>query len=105
MGKAHPSVIDKLYYIFDLPSNEQRKIADILSTIDDAIDSTQALIYKYELIKEGMMYDLFTRGIDPATGSLRPHSSLAPELYQESELGLIPNEWEVKSLENLIMSN
>lgn len=77
---------------------EQKKIATILSTIDRAIDSTQALIDKHENIKEGMMHDLFTRGIDITTGKLRPHSSDAPELYKESELGLVPKEWEVKEL-------
>ena len=89
-----------LYYPESL--DEQRRIAEILSTIDEAIDSTQALIDKHEQIKEGMMHDLFTRWVDPATGSLRPHPSDAPELYKDSELGLIPKEWEVVQINDVL---
>lgn len=72
----------------------QRKIADILSTVDDVIEKTEAAIEKYQAIKAGMMQDLFTRGIDTQTGKLRPRIEEAPELYKESELGWIPKEWE-----------
>jgi type I restriction enzyme S subunit len=44
------------------------------------------------------MHDLFTRGIDLATGQLRPSYEQAPELYKQTELGWVPREWEVKSL-------
>ena len=73
---------------------EQRKIARILSTVDDVIEKTEAAIAKYQSIKAGMMRDLFTRGIDPATGRLRPSHEEAPELYKKSELGWVPKEWE-----------
>ncbi|HOH98831.1 MAG TPA: restriction endonuclease subunit S [Candidatus Cloacimonadota bacterium] len=77
-------------------SNEtQRKIAYILSTIDEVIEKTEAAIDKYQAIKAGMMQDLFTRGIDTKTGKLRPTIEEAPELYKESELGWIPKEWEI----------
>lgn len=74
---------------------EQQKIADILSTVDDVIEKTEAAIEKYQAIKAGMMQDLFTRGIDTKTGKLRPTIEEAPELYKESELGWIPKEWEI----------
>ena len=45
-----------------------------------------------------MLHDLFTRGLT-ASGQLRPTPQQAPELYKQSELGLIPKEWEVKRLE------
>jgi len=48
-----------------------------------------------------MMHDLFTRGIDLNTGKLRPKYQDAPELYKESELGMIPKDWEVKRLEDI----
>ncbi|MFZ1569868.1 MAG: restriction endonuclease subunit S [Thiolinea sp.] len=76
---------------------QQRKIARTLQTIDRAIESTQALIEKYQLIKAGLMHDLFTRGIG-ADGKLRPPREAAPELYQETAIGWIPKEWYVGSL-------
>lgn len=75
---------------------EQKKIAKILSTCDEVIEQTEAAITKYQALKQGMMHDLFTRGIDLKTGKLRPTFEEAPELYKESELGIIPKEWEVK---------
>lgn len=71
----------------------QRQIAIILSTADSVIEKTQAAIAKYKAIKQGMLQDLFTRGIDTATGKLRPSYQDAPELYKESKLGWIPMEW------------
>lgn len=72
---------------------EQRQIATILSTADAVIKKTQAAIAKYKAIKQGMLQDLFTRGIDTTTGKLRPSYQDAPELYKESKLGWIPREW------------
>ena len=46
------------------PLPEQRKIAKILTTLDKLIEKTEALISKYQAIKQGMMHDLFTRGVD-----------------------------------------
>ena len=71
----------------------QQKIATILSTIDTAIEQTEALIEKYQHIKAGLMHDLFTRGVLP-TGQLRPPREQAPELYQETAIGWIPREWQ-----------
>lgn len=79
----------------------QRKIARILSTVDRQIEHTEALIRKYEMAKQGLMQDLFTRGIDPATGKLRLRYEDAPELYWESELGWVPRGWEVKPISEL----
>jgi len=76
-----------------LPSPpEQRKIAGILTTVDNLIEKAEALIAKYQAIKQGMMHDLFTRGVDEH-GHLRPPYEEAPELYKQSELGWIPKEW------------
>jgi len=81
--------------------NEQRKIARILSTVDTVIEKTEAAIAKYKAIKAGMMRDLFTRGIDLATGKLRPSYEESPELYKPSDLGWIPKEWDVVRLDNV----
>ena len=77
------------------PYPEQRKIARILTTVDNLIEKTEALIAKYQAIKQGMMHDLFTRGVDE-NGHLRPTYEEAPDLYKPSELGWIPKEWEVE---------
>lgn len=76
---------------------EQKRIAEILSTVDEAIEQTEALIAKYQQIKAGLMHDLFTRGVIP-DGHLRPTRAQAPHLYKDSPLGWIPKEWEVKPL-------
>jgi len=80
------------------PLPQQKKIAHILSTCDEVIEKTEAAIAKYEALKKGLMHDLFTRGIDVSTGQLRPSYQDAPELYKESELSMIPREWEGKKL-------
>jgi len=78
----------------------QGHIAKILSTCDAVIEKTEVAIAKYKAIKQGMLHDLFTRGIDLQTGKLRPKYKEAPELYKESKLGWIPREWEEKKILN-----
>ncbi|MBS0337787.1 MAG: restriction endonuclease subunit S [Proteobacteria bacterium] len=73
---------------------EQSKVAQILDTLDTAIHETEAIIAKLKAVKQGLLHDLLTRGID-ANGELRPPQAEAPQLYKESALGWIPNEWEV----------
>jgi len=76
------------------PLVQQRRIAEILSTLDEAIEQTEALIAKHQQIKAGLMHDLFTRGVTP-DGYLRPTLTQAPNLYKQSPLGWIPKEWEI----------
>lgn len=91
------STIQHLYqYIFErfefpVPNLcEQTKIAEILSTVDQAIDQTEALIAKQQRIKTGLMQDLLTRGIDE-NGNLRSEET---HEFKDSPLGRIPVEWE-----------
>jgi type I restriction enzyme S subunit len=77
---------------------EQYKIARILFTVDSIIEQTQATIAKYTAIKKGMMHDLLTRGIDLKTGKLRPKYDETQELYRKTELGYVPKDWGVTSL-------
>ena len=74
--------------------DKQNEIAAILTSIDTAIEKTEALIGKYKHIKAGLMHDLFTRGVLP-NGTLRPPHTEAPELYQQTPIGWIPKEWKV----------
>lgn len=85
------------------PLPQQKKIAKILSTVDEVLEQTESAIAKYQAIKQGLMQDLFTRGIDVNTGKLRPSPHDAPELYKESALGLIPLEWEVEEFEKICL--
>ncbi|MDE2599112.1 MAG: restriction endonuclease subunit S [Rhodocyclaceae bacterium] len=78
----------------------QKRIATILTGIDTAIEKTEALIAKYQQIKAGLMHDLFTRGVLP-NGQLRPPREQAPELYQETTIGWIPDEWRVECASTL----
>ncbi|HPS50327.1 MAG TPA: restriction endonuclease subunit S [Bacteroidales bacterium] len=81
---------------------EQYRIAHILSTCDAVIEKTQTAVAKYKAIKQGMLHDLFTRGIDIRTGKLRPRCQDAPELYKESKLGWIPKEWDCEGLSSVV---
>ena len=68
---------------------EQTKIAEILSTVDQAIDQTKALIAKQQRTKTGMMQDLLTHGIDK-DGNLRFEDT---HEFKDSPIGRIPVEW------------
>lgn len=77
-----------------LPKPEQSKIAEILSTVDKAIEQTEVLIAKQQRIKTGLMQDLLTRGIDEH-GNLRSEKT---HKFKDSPLGRIPVEWIDKTL-------
>lgn len=79
------------------PTGEQKVIAGVLDTLDTAIRETEAIIAKLKAVKQGLLHDLLTRGID-ANGELRPPQAEAPHLYKRSQLGWIPKEWEAVSL-------
>lgn len=68
---------------------EQAKIAEILLTVDQAIEQAEALIAKQQRIKTGLMQDFLTRGIDEH-GNLRSEKT---HEFKDSPLGRIPVEW------------
>ena len=83
-----PSLSRELLYKIEVPTPtepEQAKIADILATVDRAIEQTDALIGKQQRIKTGLMQDLLTRGIDEH-GKLRCEQT---HKFKESPLGEI----------------
>ncbi|SFP86377.1 restriction endonuclease subunit S [Hydrogenimonas thermophila] len=69
------------------PLEEQKKIAEILSTVDQKIDFVDKQIEETETLKKGLMQKLLTQGIG--------HSE-----FKDSEIGRIPKSWEVSKLEN-----
>ena len=76
------------------PLPEQQKIAEILETVDNAIEKTDKIIEKYKRIKQGLMQDLLTKGIDE-NGNIRSEKT---HKFKDSPLGKIPEEWEVVRL-------
>ncbi|QQS07512.1 MAG: restriction endonuclease subunit S [Fibrobacterota bacterium] len=99
--KAHPSVIRELYRFPRIPMSHQLQIGNILDTLDTAIQQTEAILEKLKAVKQGLLHDLLTRGID-ANGQLRPPQAEAPHLYKESPLGWIPREWEPAVLNDFV---
>ena len=78
---------------------EQQTIATILDSVDESIRWTEAVIAKLKLVKEGMLHDLLSRGIDE-NGDLRDPVAY-PEQFKDSPLGRVPREWETKTLGTL----
>jgi len=74
------------------PFQEQEKIADILTTVDGAIDKTAQVIEKIKKLKKGLMQKLFTRGI----GHKR---------FKKTEIGEIPEEWDVVPLSKTLIGH
>jgi len=69
------------------------KITEILDTLDATIRGTEAVVAKLKGMKQGLLHDLLTRGID-VNGDLRPPQPEAPHLYRQTPLGWLPKEWD-----------
>jgi len=80
--------------------DEKLKIAQLLDTLDTVMHQTEAIVEKLKQVKQGLLHDLLTRGVD-ASGELRPNFEDAPALYQESPLGWLPKDWDVATLESV----
>lgn len=99
----HLHVKDVPAFRFDLPPlQEQYKIVQILDILDTQIRQTEALIAKLERIKQGLLTDLLTRGIDH-NGQVRPAPDEAPHRFKNSPLGWIPKEWHSVRFGDLII--
>lgn len=81
------------------PVTEQQKIAEVLDTLDEAIRKTEAIVAKLEQVKQGLLHDLLTRGIDE-NGELRDPER-HPQQFKDSELGRVPKAWEVHTFGSL----
>ncbi len=86
--------LDRFAAFFPTAKTEQIKIAEVLATVDRAIEQTEALIAKHQHIKTGLMQDLLTRGIDKY-GNLRSEET---HEFKDSPLGRIPVEWDVSKI-------
>ncbi|EGR4466983.1 restriction endonuclease subunit S, partial [Vibrio cholerae] len=74
---------------------EQKKIADILSTVDKKIDLIDQKIAETEKLKTGLMQKLFSEGVgvQDENGNWQPHTE-----FQDSPFGKIPKCWSVETL-------
>ena len=71
------------------PFQEQKKIASILTSIDDVIEKTELQINKLQNLKNASMKELFSKGID--------HTE-----FKDSVLGKIPKSWNIVPLKELV---
>ncbi len=70
------------------PLPEQKKIAEILLTVDKAIEKVDEAIEKTERLKKGLMQELLTKGIG--------HKE-----FKDTEIGRIPKEWKVVEIREI----
>jgi len=70
------------------PLPEQKKIAEILSTVDQAIEKVDEAIEKNQRLKKGLMQTLLTKGIQKGKFKIQD--------FKDTEIGRISKEWEVK---------
>ena len=70
------------------PLPEQKKIASILTSVDEVIEKTQSQIKKLKDLKKGTMNELLTKGIG--------HTE-----FKDSKLGRIPKSWRVLTIGEL----
>ena len=73
------------------PLPEQRAIAAVLDSIDDAIDRTDTVIASTEQLRDSLLHELLTRGV-PGWHS---------EWKEVPGLGTMPADWEVVRLEEV----
>ena len=70
--------------------DQQERIAAILSSVDDAIDKTQAVIDQVQVVKRGLMQELLTRGLPGR------HTR-----FKQTEIGKIPEDWRLFRIEQI----
>lgn len=90
-GSAQPQITGEGLKKVSLPIPplpEQKKIASILTSVDEVIENTQKQIDKLQDLKKATMNELLTKGIG--------HTE-----FKDSELGRIPKSWEVKPLNDI----
>lgn len=88
VGSGLPNIQKKSLEDFPLelpPITEQKKIAEILSTVDEEIQKIDSIILEANKLKTGLMHDLFTKG----SGHKK---------FKKTKIGSIPEGWLVKTL-------
>ena len=79
----------------DLPSTfEQRSIAVVLDSIDEAIERTEAVIAATEHLRDALLHELLTRGVP----------GWHTEWKEVQGIGTVPADWEVVRLGDVLKS-
>jgi len=86
--KRHLKILKERVVPFTNSIPEQKKIASILTSVDEVIENTQKQIDKLQDLKKATMNELLTKGIG--------HTE-----FKDSEFGRIPKSWEVASFANV----
>jgi type I restriction enzyme, S subunit len=76
------------------PLAEQRKITAILSSVDDAIEASQAVVDQLQVVKKAMMTDLLTRGLPGR------HTK-----FKMTEIGEVPEVWRTATVGELLLES
>lgn len=98
VGSNYPAVssTDVKGLLLPVPTlPEQEKIAAILTTVDDKLGVISRQIDATQVLKQGLMQTLLSRGMGTQDAAARwvPHTA-----FKDSELGEIPAGWSVHSL-------
>ena len=93
-GSSYPAVRDKdilEQYIPLPPLDEQRRIAAVLTAIQDAIAAQEDVIAAARAFKRSLMHRLFTYG-----------PGRVPAETKETEIGEIPSHWDVVTVDDVL---
>lgn len=87
-NKLMNNVMGKIKITYPKEISEQRKIASILSKVDDAIQAIKNTIEKAERLKKSLMQNLLTGKLKP-DGTWRTDD----EFYEDEKFGKYPKDW------------
>jgi type I restriction enzyme S subunit len=85
--ETRPPTVKKIQICLP-PLPEQKKIASILTSVDEVIENTLKQIDKLQDLKKATMNELLTKGIG--------HTE-----FKDSELGRIPKSWEARQVQEI----
>jgi len=82
------SLFEKIELTLPIKIEEQQKIAEILSTVDEGIQKVDEVIRRTERLKKGLMQNLLTKGIG--------HKE-----FKDTQLGRVPREWQILRINDI----